>query len=322
QTALSWGDKFQSGETVYDNMGDFFETAYAFDNSLNISGGSKNGNFYLSASNLDQGGVVPTTDFNRSTLRFNGEQKAGIFTFGVNASYSQSSTQKTLTGNGLWGSGGSGYMESIIAWPRNDDMKVWLNEDGTKHRLLPDILLDSDIDNPYWIINKNPQTDKTNRVIGSAYTNVKFTDWFEATYRLGIDNYTTKFSNLISPGSSVKDDWQNGMLSETNRDYKYINSNLMLNFHKTVQEDWDFNLVVGTSAEDTHTESNSIRAEDFTTPSFVSINNATKENQYISQAISRRRLIGFYGDLRVAYKEIIYLSATGRNDWSSTLPIQ
>lgn len=102
QTSRSWGDAFASGETVYDNMGNFFETAYAYDNSVNVSGGSKNGNFYLSASNLDQSGVVPTTDFNRTTMRFNGEQKAGVFTFGVNASYSQSKSRKTLTGSGLF----------------------------------------------------------------------------------------------------------------------------------------------------------------------------------------------------------------------------
>lgn len=322
QTSRSWGDAFASGETVYDNMGNFFETAYAYDNSVNVSGGSKNGNFYLSASNLDQSGVVPTTDFNRTTMRFNGEQKAGVFTFGVNASYSQSKSRKTLTGSGLWGSGGSGYMESIIAWPRNDDMRVWLNEDGSKHRLLPDLALDSDVDNPYWIINRNPQNDKTNRLIGSVYTTVDVTDWFQATYRLGIDQYVTKYTSMTAPGSSVKEAWQKGMLSETHRDYKYLNSNLMLNFHKTVAEDWDFNLVLGTSAEDTHLESNSARAENFQIPTFTSINNAEQDDQYFTQGINRKRLIGVYGDLRVAYRDFLFLSVTGRNDWSSTLPVQ
>lgn len=322
ETSRSWGDKFQPGETIYDNMGDFFKTAYAIDNSLNISGGNKNGNFYLSASNLDQGGVVPTTDYKRTTLRFNGEQTTGIFTFGVNASYSQSNTTKTLTASGLWGSGGSGYMESIIAWPRNDNMKNWLNEDGTKHRLLPNIPLDNDSDNPYWIIHRNPQKDKTNRLVGSVYTTAKVTDWFEVTYRLGIDNYLTKYSSLTAPGSSVKQAWQGGMLSETNRNYNYYNSNLMLSFHKTVNEDWDFNLIAGTSAEDTRFESNSARAENFTIPSFRSINNAAKEDQYFSQALSNKRLIGVYGDFRASYKDFLFLNVTGRNDWSSTLPVQ
>src|SRR5690606_30181937 len=322
QTSRSWGDRFAPGEKIYDNMGDFFETAAAFDNSLNISGGSKNGNFYLSASNLDQSGVVPTTDFKRTTLRFNGEQVIGRFTFGVNASYAQSSSRKTLTGSGLWNSGGSGYMESIIAWPRNDDMSNWLNEDGTKRRLLPNLDLNDDSDNPFWLINRNPQNDENNRIVGSVYTNVKITDWLDATYRLGIDNYLTKFSSMTAPGSSVREAWQKGMLSETNRDYNYINSNLMLNFHKTVKEDWDFNLVLGTSAEDTYIESNSARAENFQIPTFTSINNAAKEDQYFTQAINQRRLLGVYGDLRVAYRDYLFLSVTGRNDWSSTLPVQ
>lgn len=322
QTALSWGNKFDPGDKIYNNMKDFFKTANAFDNSFTVSGGTANGNFYLSGSNLNQSGVVPSTDFERSTVRFNGEQKLGIFTFGVNASYARSETQKTLTGSGLWASGGSGYMESIVAWPRNDDMKVWLNADGSKHRLLPDIPLDTDVDNPYWIIYRNPQSDKTTRFIGTAYVNVKVTSWFDATYRLGIDNYYTQLRNLISPGSSVKEGWQNGMLSETDRNYNYVNSNLMLNFHKTFHKDWDASLLLGATTEDAYTKSNSARAENFTIPGFISINNAAKENQYISQGISRRRLAGFYGDLRLSYKNIVFLSATGRNDIASTLPVQ
>lgn len=322
ETTMSWGDKFGAGETVYNNMEDFFKTAYAYDNSFNVSGGNRNGNFYLSASNLNQSGVVPTTDFVRSTLRFNGEQKAGIFTFGVNSSYSKSSSHKTLTGSGLWGSRGSGYMESIVAWPRNDNMQNWQNEDGSRRRLLTNIAVEDDVDNPYWIVNKNPQTDKTNRIVGNAYVSAKISDWMDATYRLGIDNYQTQFSSLTSPGSGVKVAWQNGMLSETDRNYNYVNSNLMFNFHKTFKTDWDANATVGTTSEDTYVRSVSARAENFTIPTFVSLNNARHEDQYLSQGVTRKRLVGVYGDFRLGYRNIAYLSVTGRNDFSSTLPKQ
>lgn len=322
QTSRSWGNKFAPGENIYDNMGDFFQTAYAYDNSFNISGGSQNGNFFLSASDLDQSGIVPTTDFKRSTVRFNGEHKIGVFTFGVNASYSKSKTQKTLTGSGLWGSNGTGYMESIIAWPRNNDMKNWIDGSGNKVRLLPNLTLDEDSDNPYWIINKNPQRDRTDRLLGTVYTNVKITDWLDATYRLGVDTYGSKFRSLTSPGSSVKIAWQNGMLSETSQDYDYLNSNFMLNFHKTIKQDWDLSLLLGTTSEDTKRVSNSLRAENFTIPTFVSLNNAEQANKYFSQSNLRKRLVGVYGDLRLSYKNMVFLSATGRNDWTSTLPQQ
>lgn len=321
QTTFSWGDKFEPGEAIYDNMGDFFKTARALDNSFSLSGGSKNGNFYLSGSNLNQTGVVPTTDYIRSTIRFNGEQKLGIITLGVNASYSTSETQKTLTGSGLWGSNGTGYMESIIAWPRNDNMKEWLNPDGSKRMLLPDLSLDANVDNPYWILNRNPQSDKTNRFIGNAYATIKITDWFDATYRLGIDNYLTNYQSLVAEGSSVKEEWQGGMLSKTDRSYNYVNSNLMLNFHKTFN-DWDASLVLGTTSEDTYLRSISNRADSFVIAGFYSLNNADQQNKYSSESITRKRLVGVYGDLRVSWRNTVFLSVTGRNDWSSTLPEQ
>ncbi|WP_433901666.1 SusC/RagA family TonB-linked outer membrane protein [Sphingobacterium puteale] len=319
ETIESWGDPFASGEKVYNNMKDFYQTAHMFDNSFNVSGGNAKGNFYLSGSNLYQSGVVPTTDFKRSTIRFNGEQKLGIFTFGANASYSNSNTRKTLTGSGLWGAGGAGYMEGVLIWPRNYDMHDYLNPDGTNKYLLPNLEPENNTDNPYWTINKNPQSDKTDRLLGSVYTNVKVTDWFDITYRLGIDNYTSQFNSMLYPGSSVKIAWQNGMMSNTDKKYQYLNSNLMLNFKKQV-DDWDFNLLLGQTAEDWNTKSTSLRAENFVLKGFESLNNADHADQYFNQNFTNRRLMGVYGDLRVGYKGIAYISATGRNDWASTLP--
>ncbi|MFD1771770.1 SusC/RagA family TonB-linked outer membrane protein [Sphingobacterium suaedae] len=321
QTFESWGDAFAEGETRYNNMKDFYEVAQMYDNSFNVSGGSAKGNFYLSGSNIYQTGVVPTTDFNRSTVRFNGEQKLGKFTFGANASYSMSDTRKTLTGSGLWGSSGNGYMESVLIWPGNDNMKDYQTGDGRNKLLLPQIALENNTDNPYWLIYKNPQTDKTDRILGNIYTNISVTDWFDITYRLGVDNYTSQFNTLVSPGSSVKLAWQNGMMSNTDKKYQYLNSNLMLNFKKQFN-DWDFNLLVGNNAEDTKIKSSSLRGESFELAGFESMENFKNENKYYSQVYNNRRIVGVYGDFRVGYKGIAYLNATGRNDWSSTLPVQ
>jgi len=42
----SWGPAFQSGETVYDNMGDFFQTAFTQNHDLSLSGGTATSRFY------------------------------------------------------------------------------------------------------------------------------------------------------------------------------------------------------------------------------------------------------------------------------------
>ncbi len=320
-TALSWGDEIKPGEQVYNNLRDFFQTARSFDNSFNVSGGTKTSKFLLSGSNLDQTGIVPTTAYNRTSVRFNGEQQIGRFTFGVNATYAASETQKTLTGTGLWGSGGHGYLESILTWPISDNMKNWQNPDGSERRLVPGVSPENDIDNAYWTVNKNPQKDKTTRILGNIYANVKITNWLDATYRLGIDNYQTTFNSLISPGSNVAVKWQKGMYSETNKRFNFVSGNLMLNFHKQVK-DFDLNLLVGHNTEDYYNKSLSARVENFTIPNFVSLNNGDVKNKYMQDFYSQKRLMGVYSELRVAYKNLLYLTATGRNDWSSTLPIQ
>src|SRR5690606_5550989 len=105
----------------------------------------------------------------------------------------------------------------------------------------------------------------------------------------------------------------------TDKKYQYLNSNLMLNFKKQVN-DWDFNLLLGQTAEDWETKATSLRAENFVLNGFESLNNADHADQYFTQNFTNRRLMGVYGDLRIGYKGFAYISATGRNDWASTLP--
>ncbi len=75
------------------------------------------------------------TDYDKTTFRFNGEQKYGKLTVGANAAYSISNTTKTLTSAGLYNGGGNGTMTATYGWARSDDMTQYLNEDGTKYRM-------------------------------------------------------------------------------------------------------------------------------------------------------------------------------------------
>ena len=113
QTYESWGKAYDGTETLYDNIGDFFRNGTILDNNISVSGGSKNQSFYLSLSNYDQQGIVRKTGYDKTTVRFNGEQKYGRLTLGANVTYSIARTNKTLTSGGLWGSGGTGTMNAL-----------------------------------------------------------------------------------------------------------------------------------------------------------------------------------------------------------------
>ena len=273
-----------------------------------MAGGTKNSNFYLSGSYYNQDGIIPTTGYEKATFRFNGEQRWKMFTFGANVAYSQANTDKTLTSAGLYGSSGSGTMEGVYRWSPVDDMKHYMNDDGTR-------------DNPYWILNKNKLQDNTERFTGSFSVKADITDWWWISYRMGIDSYTTDDSKVIAAGGVYKLDWQKGMYSENSYRYKYLSTNLMTNFNKSFG-DFNFNLMLGTSTDDTRTWSNYRMAWNFEVPGFYSFDNATNENRDFSSSRTQKRLVGVFGEFRADWKNTLFLTVSGRNDWSSTLPIE
>lgn len=315
--AYSWGEEIAKGTPVYDNLGDFFEQAWSYDVNGSISGGTETSNYFLSVQRLEQKGIVPTTDYVKNSFRYNGEQTKGWFTIGMNTNYIYSTSTKTLTGDGLYGTSGTGYMISIINWPRTNDMSVW-EENGVKRRLLPDVELEDDIDNPNWLVRNNPITEQLHRFIGSGHIIMKPTDWLDFTYRTGIDHYNSFTRSITSPGSAMKEPYNEGAVSEIQRQNDLFSSTFTMSARKKI-EDFNLGLLAGHNYEQTTYNKNTHTAVSMLSPDFIGINNASDENKTFSNYKSQKRLYSVYGELSVDYNNIAYLSVTGRNDWSSTL---
>ena len=317
----SWGVKIPSGTPIYDNIGNFFQHGLIYDNNVNVSGGTKNGSFYLSGSNFKQTGIVPSTGYNKTTFRFNGEQKYGRLTLNANVAYSIANTDRTLTTGGLYGSG-VGSMQELYGWPQTFDLKNYINPDGSQHRpFAGTLLLENDVDNPYWIINQDKLVSITNRFTGGVSGNFKITNWWDITGRLGYDQYTTNDTTYIAPGSALSLTYQKGRLSKDMNNYTYLTTTVMSNFHKSFG-DLDAHLMMGSTSENTHILNQNHWGYGFVNAGTISFNNIAVANKFFTDATINKRLVGAYGEVGVAYKDLIYLTATGRNDWSSTLPIE
>ena len=316
----SWGKSDPSAQR-YDNIGNFFQTGGIWDTNLSISGGTKTGNFYLSGSFYDQNGIVPTTGYKKTTFRFNGEQKYKIFTFGANAAYSDARTTRTLTGAALYNSSGTGALYAVYNWSPTDDMTRYVNPDGSRYRLF-DTRLDpwSERDNPYWIVNKNSMTDATERFTANFNVKADLTDWWWVAYRMGVDSYTQENVNQVAPNGVNKQAWQKGMLSDNTLRYRYLTTNLMTNFNKQFG-DFNFNLMLGTSTDYTKTTRNYMMGWNFAVPAFFSFENTADENKKFQHSLSRKRLVSLFGEFRMDWRNAIFLTVTGRNDWTSTLPV-
>lgn len=314
----SWGEK--SNAQTYDNIGDFFQGGTILDESLSISGGTKNSNFYLSGSYYDQDGIVPNTGYTKYSFRFNGEQRVGLFTFNASAAYSDAHTDRTLTGAALYGSSGTGALYAVYNWSPFDDMKHYLNEDGTRYRMF-DNRLDpwEERDNPYWLVNKNHMYDNVERFTGSVSVKADIAKWWYVQYKAGVDSYTQTASNRIAANGAIKQVWQKGMMSDNTSHFRYISHNFISNMNKQFG-DFDLNLLLGAQLDDTKIDSNYKMAWNFSVPDFFSYANTTTNNKQFKHSALLKRLAGVFGEFRASWKNMLFLTVTGRNDWTSTLP--
>lgn len=320
-TYNSWGQKTTDADTLYDNIGDFFQNGMVYDNNVNVSGGTKNSSFFLSGSNFNQTGIVPNTGFKKTTFRFNGEQKYGRLTLNANVAYSVANTDRTLTTSGLYSGGGNGTMGAVYSFPQVFNMKNYENTDGTQYRKFAGTLpLENDIDNPYWIINKDKLTSQTKRITGGINGNYKITDWWDVIARLGYDQYNTNDYTYVAPGSAVIQLYQNGRLSKSLYGYTFVTTTVMSNFHKKFGG-FDTHLMLGTTSENTEWVNQNQWGFNFITAGTISFNNIATTNQFFRDGTTKKRLVGAYGEIGISYKDIAFLTATGRNDWSSTLPL-
>jgi TonB-linked SusC/RagA family outer membrane protein len=318
----SWGLPVAETDTLYDNIGDFFQHGIVYDNNVNVSGGSKNGSFFLSGSNFKQTGIIKNTGFDKTTFRFNGDQKYGGLTLSANVAYSVASTDRTLTTAGLYSGGGNGTMGAVYSWPQVFNMKNYQNIDGTQYRKFAGpIDLKDDVDNPYWIVNNDKLTSETKRITGGISASYKIASWWDVIARLGYDQYNTNDYTYTAAGSAVLPLYQNGRLSKNQLGYAYTTTTVMSNWHKTFKG-FETRLMLGTTSENTDITSKNNWGYNFVSAGNVSFANIAPTNQFLKDGTSKKRLVGAYGELAVSYKDIAFLTATGRNDWSSTLPVE
>ena len=91
-----------------------------------------------------------------------------------------------------------------------------------------------------------------------------------------------------------------------------------MSLHKDLTPALNLRLLAGFDAFDSSYDRVTTTGYDLDIYNLYSLNNAAdiRTDSYLRN----RRLLGLYGDLSLSYLNAVYLTVTGRNDWSSTLP--
>lgn len=311
ESSFSWGAPLAAGTPIYYNMEDFYKTAITQNHNVSYSSGTEKSNLYFSIGDMSQDGIIPSTSYDKTSFKINANSKFGDnFTIGISGNYIDTKTASTRQGNSTGGS-----LNSLLAYPVNVNAKDYLNEDG----LQEPFYLDQQFDNAYWSIANSPNNNNVKRLIGVLNLSYNFLNDFNLTYKIGTDDYHEYDKKIIGTGSLVENR-ADGYISQFERDHSRLTSNLFLRYDKQITDDFSVEAMVGNSVEELDIRTTYTYGDGFQAPGIYSIANVLIENQSINEIINRKRIVGVFGDIKLGWKNALFLTATGRNDWTSTLP--
>ena len=310
---LYFGTPYPSGTKFYDNIGDFFQTGVTQKHNLAFSGASPEGRvtYRVSASTTRQRWVIPNSDLNKVNLT---GASQGTVTPWLNADlsmmYGYSNNDQPFKGD-------DGPLIGLLAWPDTNNAANWLTAAGTRARLTS-LSAGSELDNPFFNVAKNKINAKTNRVIANAGFTILPVSWGNVRTNLGVDAYTNQNMLLRSPESQMAFT-QSGLLDIDDDVTRDLNMQTVFNLNDLhLGRGLTFRGLVGNAIQDTKSTVDGSEGAGFLDPNFVSINNTSQK--YSRTIITQRRLVSGFGLATLGFRDYLYVTATGRNDWTSTIP--
>ncbi len=318
----SWGPRMDTVAELqsFDNSDGFFKTGVTVNNNLSIRGGNQKSGFYLSLSDLRQTGVIPLTAYNRSSIRATANTALSEnIDVKFSANYITSTADRAQRGSNL-----SGVMLGLMRTPPSydltngsddpvDDETAWRNPDGTQRTFTPAY------DNPYWSVNKNRNEENLNRLLGFAEITWRPFPWLSITERGGIDTYAEQRKSYWDGQSNEFKDL-GGAIFDENINQKNITNDLIVNIEHTFSDDFGASLTLGHNYQEYNKTFYTVDGFDFVVDGFYDMSNIAALNVEADDFEDRSKIIGAYGELSLDYKRTYYLTLTGRQDWSSTLP--
>lgn len=298
------------------NVDEFFRTGVTLANNVSIAGDNEKANVRFSWTNLSQEGIVPNTDLRRNTLALN----TGInlvpekLTLTTTVNY-----QNTLSGN-----------RPSISYGTESLMYLWIwygrqiNTRNLRDYWMPGLEGVQQFnynynyhDNPYFTVFENTNGQQKNRIFGNIMLNYKITDKLNLMIRTGVDNYSElrerrrAFSTQRFPRGNYRED---------NIAFNERNSDFLLSYSETGNSVWTYNIALGGNLMSQENRFLQVIAPELLIPGIYNFTNTAVALQS-EQFNSKKKIHSLYGFGQIGYKNILFLDITGRNDWSSTLPI-
>ena len=302
-----------------DNVKDFLNTGINISNNVSITSGG----FRLSIGNSEQRGMVPFTELKKFSVGVSGSLKLGErLTASVSLNYfNQDSDNIPISGYN-----NENPFQQFIWSARQvnfTDLRNWrdfpLAPDNTAAAGTPLNWNHNFQNNPYWVLETNRNTFEKDRLIGNVDLTSQITDDLSLSTKLGVDSFSQFTTNRQAVGSNNA---QDGSYAESQRRFEEVNASFLLNYNKNFSEDFGFSFSFGGNHMNRTYDAISGSLPALELPNLYNLSNLqTGSTANISNYHSDQQINSFYGYGQFSYKNMFFLDFTGRNDWSSILPV-
>ena len=311
------------------NFKNFLNQGYIINNNLSIAQSGEMGGMRASATWVNNKGTYPNSKFDKVTFSVGGDIKVKKFSLSSSLTYNKQSSPNI---------GFSGYtaydpMYGLLIWGSPD----WNVRGYRDYWTVPNEAQNSS----YTAGNNNPYFDRYERLRtynkdifnGQLTMNYDILSWLKATVRTGYDTYSNTQDIRVSKGSfqgagattvipggtEVWGESQRGSFNKgVSRGFSSSTEGMLLANKKF--KNFTIDGFAGGSIFYKQDEGLEARTRSgLTIPGYYSLK-ASIDPVNVLSIISKKQTNSIFGKLGGSWKNMAFLEATFRNDWSSTLP--
>lgn len=316
---------------AYNNPEGFYDkNGITFNSNINVSNSTSIGNYALGFGTTNQNGIIKSTGMERYNAKMAGDFKVtDKWNIGFSGNYSDSKIDKLPSGNDSW-------LFTVYGAPASFDLVgTPFSQEGTNGAYRQISYRRGAVGkNPYWVLENSSYKEATKRFFGNGYVEYKPFTWATVKYQLGLDTYTTNNSEYTEMGqgdlpTAAQYPTPNnpvyayvaptgGIINNFGVTRRIVNSLLTATFTHDFTDDLKANLIIGNEIDHNASEFYTSRGNTFTTPGWNNLANTNTQNSEYD--VFARRTAGFFGNLNLDYKSMLFLNLTGRQDVVSSMP--
>ena len=312
----SWGSAISSNY----NPREFFNTGTNVINSIALSTGNEKNQTYISASTTNTTGIVPESSYDRYNFTARNTTKFAkdklILDFGASFIIQK---DHNLVSQGQY----YNPLPALYLFPRGgdfDEVRLYERMDpvnGVMTQYWPYSSTFS-MQNPYWIQNRNNRDTNKRRFMLNASLQYNVTDWLNITGRARLDESHYRRTREYYATTLTTFCGVNGGYSLDEMSDRTFYGDIMANVDKT-WGDWRLVANIGASINDQRYENSSVSGDLVVANQFYTNNLNSAQNFKASQTGWHDQTQSIFGSVELGWREMLFLTVTGRNDWASQL---